>query len=239
MKIESIPGLTIHQHEGRFTGTVDMPPADLAAVSWNGRVMLVVMADVGGPMRITTDKEDTNKAHWTYSVVDAAIVRDESMRDHLERALHIDAGGVEPHALEMETGPSYDQHSLHLVGMYDKEGTFLGMASPEDITPISPTTTVSPERFETFLEALPKAEAVVPVREALGEDVLDEEYEGDVPTARIVEEKKPMFSTPAVRAAARTAATGDGPEVVEVLTKPIRHKDARLQAFLDDDRDGR
>ncbi len=197
--MNTIPGLIIHEHEGRFTGTVDMPPADLAAVSWNGRAMLVVMADVGAPGRITTDKEGTNKAHWTYSVVDAAIVRDEGMRQHLERSLHVDAGGVEPHVLEEPAPVALE---------------------------IDPTL---------------EAEALVPTREALGDDVLDEEYEGDIPTARIVEDntKKPLFSTPQMREATRQQVDDTGPEVKEVLTGPIRHKDARLQAFLDNDREGR
>lgn len=102
MQIDSVPGLTIQEHEGRLAGTFELPPADLAAIEFDGRVMLVIVADVGAPFRVTTDAKDgSHRAHWTFKAVDAALVRDQSMRDHLEKALYIDAAGIVDHPLDV------------------------------------------------------------------------------------------------------------------------------------------
>lgn len=127
---DTIPGLKVHEHEGKFAGGFELPPADLATVTYDGRTMLVVVADVGAPLRITQDKDGLNKVHWTFDVADVAIVRDEGTRDHLSKALHLHSAGVDPHPLdtpEVEvTAAQSAARPTGMIGLYDKEGAFLG-----------------------------------------------------------------------------------------------------------------
>lgn len=114
MKIDTVPGLTIHEHEGKLTGAFELPPADLAYITFDGRVMLTIVADVGAPFRVTTDPKDgTHRAHWTFKAVDAALVRDTGMRNHLASALYLDgADAVTPHPLDVtkpkDPGPTFE-----------------------------------------------------------------------------------------------------------------------------------
>ena len=209
MQIDSVPGLTIHEHEGHLAGTFELPSADLAAIRFDGRVMLAVIVDVGAPFRVTTTKDGTHLAHWTFKAVDAAIVRDEEMRRRIAGALHmVDVESVDPHPLDSDTRPP----RLELEGVYDDEGTWMGMKGPDDgdgawsiqgedaLT--SPTVTdVEPDEIETFFE----------------EEALANDFIGNPDGA-------PLFrGTPGVKASLGT-----------VLTPAGGSKDPALERFLYD-----
>lgn len=123
---EQLPGVNVHIHEGRVTGTFDLPPAEMQQVSYGGRVVLVLVADVAR-LAVADTKDGDTKASWTLKAVDAGIVRDPAMKDHLSRVLYLD--GVEPvERMFEETPPS----GARLVGEYDEEGAFLGFSRADE-----------------------------------------------------------------------------------------------------------
>lgn len=223
MIIDGVPGLTIHEHEGRLAGTFELPPADLAAIEFNGRVMLVIVADVGAPFRVTTDlKEDINTAHWTMKSVDAAIVRTESLRNLLVEALHLDAADVDIVPVETE-GP---QEAWSLT--------------PETLQELGSVVTTS--SFDNDAVLTPVNDAILtPTNDAVNMSVLEsiddeEDLETlDGPVSRIVEdEEEQVYRVPPVSEEIEELGAG---ETKQRFGAPIRPKDPTLAKYLDDDRD--
>lgn len=124
---EQLPGVNIHVHEGRVTGNFELPPAEMQQVSYGGRVVLVLVADVS-KVNIADTREGDTKASWTFKAVDAGVVRDPSMKDHLANVLYLD--GLEP------TLPLGEQEipGPTMVGVYDDEGAFLGFTQGDEPT---------------------------------------------------------------------------------------------------------
>lgn len=125
---QELPGVNVHMHEGRVTGTFELPPAEMQQVSYGGRVVLVLVADVSRLVVLDT-KDGETKASWTMKAVDAGIVRDESMKDHLAKVLYLD--GLDSPEPRFEEGPPT---GTTLVGHWDEEGAFLGLEvqDPQD-----------------------------------------------------------------------------------------------------------
>lgn len=120
---EQLPGVMPFLHEGKISGGFDLTGPDMQQVQYNGRVVLVVVADVI-KLDVHDVKGDTT-AFWSFKGVDAGIIRDESMKLHLGRTLHLD--GIEPSGVLVDVptpGPT-------LVGQYDDEGAFLGFVDPD------------------------------------------------------------------------------------------------------------
>lgn len=123
---EQLPGVKVHIHEGRVTGTFDLPPAEMEQVSYGGRVVLVLVADVSR-LAVADTKDGDTKASWTLKAVDAGIVRDPGMKDHLANVLYLD--GLEASERLYEEGPPT---GAKMVGEYDDEGAFMGFRREED-----------------------------------------------------------------------------------------------------------
>lgn len=127
--MEIVPGLTLHEHEGHMSGTFELSNSDLAAIRWDGRVMLAVVADIVAPFRVTQTKDGTNLAHWTFKAVDVAFIRDESVRQSIAKVVGIEGvGSVDIHPLDEKN----QAPRLALEGVYDEEGAFVGMATDPD-----------------------------------------------------------------------------------------------------------
>ncbi len=223
---DTIPGLKVHEHEGKFADGFELPPADLAAVNYDGRTMLVVVADVGAPLKVTQDKDGINKVHWTFHVADVAIVRDEGMREHLSKTLHVHADGVDQHPLDVVEAQSAARPA-GMIGLYDSKGAFLGF---------------KPEDEELYL---PKEEThkVIPMdEEELSMSGVDSEDTGYVPpdepreitkadrTAEIYEARgSDDGPPPPVR---RRVEPLEGEEVIERIGGPIPVRDPVLAKSL-------
>lgn len=123
-----LPGINhIDLHEGRLTGPFDLLRSDMTQIRLGGRIMLCVVADVVPPLNIVETKDGDIKAKWTIKPIDVAFVRDKTMQDHLTQALHmIGVDGYDEDDYEPPTGTT-------LVGQYDDEGAFVGMAPEVDL----------------------------------------------------------------------------------------------------------
>lgn len=98
---EQLPGLQVHINEGRVTGTFELPPADMQHIRYQGRVVLVLVADVMS-ISVKDTKEGDTKASWTFKGVDAAIVRDEGTRNRLAQSLYLDGlDNLDPDELQI------------------------------------------------------------------------------------------------------------------------------------------
>jgi hypothetical protein len=125
-----LPGLVVHINEAKLTGPFELPSTDMQHISYGGRVMVVLVADVGPPMRISETKDGDTKASWTFKAVDAAIVRNSDMRERLADALRLD--GLDPE-LKFE-GPASTPPPITHMGVYDNDGTFLGIEGVDPST---------------------------------------------------------------------------------------------------------
>lgn len=123
---DQLPGVSVHVHEGRLNGIFEMPPADMPYISYQGRVMLVLLADAV-KVTIGDTKDGDTKASWVFKAVDAAVVRDDTMRDHLASTLYLADEEDTPtrHFVDVPVVPDGPQH----VGVYGEEGEFLGFES--------------------------------------------------------------------------------------------------------------
>lgn len=127
---DQLPGVDrIDLHEGRFMGPFDLLRADMAQVRIDGRVMVVVVADVLLPLTLVETKDGDVKAKWTFKAVDVALVRDGAMQNHLSEALHMI--GVDSSEEETDEAPVA---RVGMMGVYDEEGTFLGFQPIESFT---------------------------------------------------------------------------------------------------------
>ena len=119
---EQLPGLTVHINEGRLLGTFDLPPADMQHIRYHGRQVIVIVADAE-KVAVADTKDGDTKASWTFKAVDAAIVRDQGMVDHLANVLYLN--GLE----ELDAPRPIGTIPVTLpakVGIYSDEGQFLG-----------------------------------------------------------------------------------------------------------------
>lgn len=94
---DQLPGITVHLHEGRLNGIFELPAADMPYISYQGRVMLVLLADAV-KCNIADTKDGDTKASWVFKACDAAVVREESMREHLSKTLYLDDETFDPFA---------------------------------------------------------------------------------------------------------------------------------------------
>lgn len=105
-------------HQGTIGGKFDLLVPDMAQVEYEGRVVMVLIADVT-EMKVKTIKGDQT-AFWTFKGADAAIVRDDDMKDRLIQTLHLDSVTDTPLPFgDVKRGPTME-------GVYDDEGAFLG-----------------------------------------------------------------------------------------------------------------
>ena len=86
---EQLPGITVHLNEGRLNGVFELPAADMPYIRYQERVMLVLLADAV-KCNIADNKDGDTKASWIFKAAEAAVVREESMRDHLSKTLYLD-----------------------------------------------------------------------------------------------------------------------------------------------------
>lgn len=121
---EQLPGLNVHINEGRVTGTFELPPADMQHIRYQGRVVLVLVADAMA-ISVKDTKDGDTKASWTFKGVDAAIVSDPNMVDHLGRTLYLD--GLSDLDAPVPVSPGKG-----MVGVYSDEGQFLGFQEPDE-----------------------------------------------------------------------------------------------------------
>lgn len=115
----------VHVNEGRVMGRFELPPADMQHIRYQGRVVLVLVADAN-EVTIKDTKDGDTQALWKFTGVDAAIVRDEKMKEHLANVLYLD--GLE--APEIGT-VSVTYPEKKMVGVYGEEGEFLGFESED------------------------------------------------------------------------------------------------------------
>lgn len=220
--MEIVPGLTLHEHEGHMSGTFELSNSDLAAIRWDGRVMLAVVVDIVAPFRVTTTKDGTNLAHWTFKAVDVAFVRDESVRQSIAKVVGIEGiGSIDPHPLDVENQPP----RLALEGVYSEEGSFLGMTpgnsafegswspTPEDLSSLSPVTTAE------------EADAMIKNLEERADEIV---VPGSNPRDRMFQ----VVGDGNDRNEGRDGGDFGAPQAEEVIGGPIRHGDATLDRFL-------
>jgi hypothetical protein len=209
---EQLPGLNVHINEGRVTGTFELPPADMEHIRYQGRVMLVLVADAMA-ISVKDTKDGDTKASWTFKGVDAAIVRDEGMVDHLARTLYLD-GLDELDELE-PTGTRLKAPGM--IGTYSDEGQFLGFER-EGSTPL--------------LEA---------ESDVLEGEERDSTGTGSETTALVkgtdLEEEEPD-STPTLDHGEHPDRPEDDVYRPPATTRPIQHKDPLLERFLNHERVG-
>lgn len=232
--MEIVPGLTLHEHEGHMSGTFELSNSDLAAIRWDGRVMLAVVVDIVAPFRVTTTKDGTNLAHWTFKAVDVAFIRDESVRQSIAKVVGLEGiGSIDPHPLDAQNQPP----RLALEGVYDEEGAYLGMTpensafegswspTPEDLASLSRTVT-------TVGEASGDGELRRNVK-ILDEDGAPED--AGVVVASGSNPRDRMFQVVGDgndRNEGRDGGDFGAPQAEEVIGGPIRHGDATLDRFL-------
>lgn len=126
---DELPGLRVHINDGRVAGTFDLPPADMQQISYGGRVMFVLIADVTN-IRVADTKDGDTKATWTFKVADSAIVRDGDMQRHLADTLYMSMQDTIP-GLE---DAFREMGKPKFVGEYDDEGAFLGLKPLQERT---------------------------------------------------------------------------------------------------------
>lgn len=130
MTNELVPGLNhIDIHEARLTGPFDLLRADLATIRVGARVMVCVVADVVLPMTFAETKDGDVKAKWTLKPIDVALVREEGMQQHLSNALNMIGVDGDDTWIDDEE----ETLSTTLIGQYDDEGAFVGMATEVDL----------------------------------------------------------------------------------------------------------
>lgn len=88
---DQLPGISIHLHEARINGVFELPAGDMPYISYQGRVMLVLLADAV-KCNISDTKDGDTKASWIFKASDAAIVREKGMQEHLSKTLYLDDG---------------------------------------------------------------------------------------------------------------------------------------------------
>lgn len=130
-----LPGVSPILHQGKISGTFDLLASDMAQIEYEGRVMLVLVADID-QVTVKTVKGDQT-AFWTFKGADAAIVRNAEMKDQLTESLHLEGlerplkitidGTVMNFGDDVVRGPE-------MVGLYDDEGGFLGFEQIETVT---------------------------------------------------------------------------------------------------------
>jgi len=115
--MQQLPGVDIDFHEGRVVGLIDLRSHEMQEVLYNGRIVLVLVADVGSVMISDTKGGDT-KARWTFKTVDAALVRSPELKRHLASCLCLD--GVDESSLLpkgevlLPKGEVYEENASYL-----------------------------------------------------------------------------------------------------------------------------
>ena len=169
MQIDNVPGLTIHQHEGKLAGAFDLPPASLANLLYDGRVMLVIVADVGSPFNVTTAKDGTHTAHWTFKAADAAIVNTDSMRDLLTDTYSLEgADAITPPQLNFD-GEDDGFEGVGMPGDFPDDPAAEPLLSSEEeqiLEEIQEQIEHAIGLPDSIKERLGKTPTVAPVREA-------------------------------------------------------------------------
>jgi hypothetical protein len=216
---EQLPGLNVHINEGRVSGTFELPPADMQHIRYQGRVVLVLVADADA-ISIKDTKDGDTKASWTFKGVDAAIVRDQGMVDHLARTLHLD--GLEE-LEEMEpVGTRLKKPGM--IGLYGDEGEFLGFEREQLIE--GRTNGLS------IMDPSGEGELSTPLKEALEGEERDSTATTGTATALVkgTQAEEEGDSTPAL--------TDEDVYRPPATTRPIHHKDPLLERFLNNERVG-
>lgn len=197
---DNIPA--IHEHEGRLNGIFELPPADMPYIKYQGRVMLVLLADAV-KISIGDTKDGTTKAAWVFKAVDAAVVREESMREHLANSLYLD--DEEEPTRNFVADVPLTREGTQMEGRYDEEGGFLG--------------------FEKVVDT--------ETGETLDSDDEEEEEEdgGEIVVDRVETPRPPLFKRP-TPAVVPQYNNGNAPGEIETYGEPVRYKDKTLAGFL-------
>ncbi len=202
---------TIHIHEARLNGVFDLPPADMPYITYQGRTMLVLLADAI-KISIGDTKEGDTKASWVFKAVDAAVVREESMRDHLSKTLYLD-----------------DEYQIPPLGV-DLTQEAWSIQGDDALT--SPTTVQKGHTRVEEEEEITPAPTPVNVDEETGEiievDRTEKEPAGTALFSKRVRQKSDSAVLP----------SGNGhsvlPTEIETYGQPVRYKDKTLAGFMEE-----
>lgn len=204
---DQLPGVSVHVNEGRLNGIFELPPADMPYISYQGRVMLVLLADAV-KVTIGDTKDGETKASWVFKAVDAAVVREDNMRDHLANALYLDEDIPTPNFVDVPLIPEGKQ----LEGVYDEEGAFLGFETEDED---------DDETFEEEEELL-----AGPERQSRTERV------ERLVVAEQPPERTGLFKTPRTAASPQPADPIPDHEEIEVYGRPVQYPDKVLAGFI-------
>lgn len=204
---DNIP--VIHIHEARLNGVFDLPPADMPYITYQGRTMLVLLADAI-KISIGDTKDGDTKASWVFKAVDAAVVREESMRDHLAKTLYLE-----------------DELPDGLAVRHD------GSVHTEDLYPPDQREAWSltdPEALGTVTVA---ADAPENVDEETGEILEVERKEEENPRSSLF--GKPVKQRDDSVRPSNNGHNSELPGEVETYGRPVHYKDKTLAGFMDED----